>query len=51
MSANTDGSKIYIPVFTVSEKTSDQLGFSKNRLIRPSSSVMTTPNSRGSVTE
>ena len=42
-----DGSRMYIPVLTVSEKTSPQEGFSRNRRMRPPSSVMTTPNSSG----
>ena len=39
-----------MPVLTVSEKTWPQVGFSRNRSIRPSSSAMTMPNSSGSGT-
>jgi len=41
---------MYTPVLTVSEKTWPQVGFSRNRWILPSSSVMTMPNSSGSGT-
>ncbi len=34
-----------MPVFTVSEKTWPHVGFSMNRSMRPSSAVMTFPNS------
>ncbi len=36
-----------MPVLTVSEKTSPQVGFSRNRWILPSLPVMTTPKARG----
>ncbi len=36
-----------MPVLIVSEKTCPQEGFSRNRSIRPSSSVTTIPNSSG----
>ena len=36
-----------MPVFTVSEKTCPQAGFSRKREMRPSSSVMTMPKSSG----
>ena len=36
-----------MPVLIVSEKTSPHLGFSRKRSMRPSSSVMTMPNSSG----
>ena len=36
-----------MPVLTVSENTWPQVGFSRNRWIRPSSSTMTMPNSSG----
>src|ERR1017187_220705 len=36
-----------MPVFTVSEKTCPQVGFSWKRWIRPSSSTMMMPNSSG----
>src|ERR1700753_1830532 len=39
-----------MPVFTVSENTWPQVGFSRNRWIRPSSSAITMPNSSGSGT-
>ena len=37
-------------MFTVSENTCPQVGFSRNRWIRPSSSAITMPNSSGSGT-
>jgi len=37
----------YTPVLTVSENTWPQVGFSRNRWIRPSSWVITMPNSSG----
>ena len=49
-SASTSGSMMYTPVFTVSENTCPQVGFSRNRWIRPSSSAITIPNSSGSGT-
>lgn len=36
-----------MPVLTVSEKTCPQVGFSRNRSTRPSSSTMVMPNSSG----
>ena len=39
-----------MPVLIVSENTSPQLGFSRKRSMRPSSAVITTPNSSGSGT-
>ena len=39
-----------MPVFTVSENTCPQVGFSRKRCTRPSSSAMTIPNSSGSGT-
>ena len=39
-----------MPVLIVSEKTSPHDGFSRKRVMRPSSSVTTTPNSSGLVT-
>ncbi len=39
-----------MPVLTVSENTWPQVGFSRNRWIRPSSSAITMPNSSGSGT-
>jgi hypothetical protein len=40
-----------MPVLMVSEKTSPHPGFSRNLVMRPSLSVMTTPNCRGSLTD
>jgi hypothetical protein len=39
-----------MPVLTVSEKTWPQVGFSRKRCTRPSSSTMVMPNSSGSGT-
>lgn len=39
-----------MPVLTVSEKTCPQVGFSRNRWIRPCSSTMMMPNSSGLAT-